>query len=208
MAVGKSTTKSVALILGSVRAGRNGPRVAKLVTETIQKNLPEEIELKVIDLAEWNFPIFDQAEIPFTVKGWENYTSEITRNWSREISGHDGFIFLVPEYNSSYAGPLKNAFDYLYNEWAGKTAVLINYGARPVNALRGGSHFNDVISDLQMKVSSLIPKISVSTMDREKTAAGDDLVFYEESVKQQVQADIATAWDEAVKSLLTAPASA
>ncbi|EPS36446.1 hypothetical protein H072_10038 [Dactylellina haptotyla CBS 200.50] len=210
MAQGKtSTTKSVALIVSSVRPGRNGPKMAKLVTESIQKNLPTDVVLKVIDLQDWNLPVFTESEIPFTVKSWEDYSSETSRNWSREISSHDAYIFMVPEYNNSYAGSLKSAFDYLYNEWMNKPAMIVNYGARPADMLFGGKHFRDILSIFQMKLPANTPRISISTMDREKTAAGEDLVFYDANVEQQVRADVSAAWEETLKHVLApSPASA
>ncbi|KAK6343858.1 hypothetical protein TWF696_007513 [Orbilia brochopaga] len=212
MAQGKSTSSSIALIISSVRPGRNGPKVAKLVAETIQKSLPKDVVLKIVDLAKWNLPVFGQAEIPFTIKSSELYGSEIAREWSREISSHDGFIFLVPEYNGSYAGTLKNAFDYLYNEWSGKPAMVVSYGGRPADMLNGGKHFSDILSSLQMKLPSVLPRVSIATLDREKTAAGQDLVFYETEVETQVRSDITAAWEGVLKilraSALVSPASA
>ncbi|EWC43955.1 hypothetical protein DRE_01307 [Drechslerella stenobrocha 248] len=211
MAAGMSTPASVAVIIPTVRPGRNGPKVAKLVIETIQKALPKGVTLKIIDLAEWKLPVFEGAEVPFTITNSELYSSDISRRWSREISGHQGYIFLVPEYNGSYAGSLKNAVDYLYNEWSKKAAMIVNYGAQPAEALKGGNHFTGVLSQLQMKVPSVLPKVSVSTLDREKTAAGEDLVFYKEEIKSQVQDEIALAWQSMLRSLQlssVSPASA
>ncbi|KAF3916642.1 hypothetical protein ABW20_dc0104608 [Dactylellina cionopaga] len=209
MAVSKTMSKSIALVISSVRPGRNGPKMAKFVIETIQKSVPSDVTLKVIDLAEWKLPIFEQPEIPFTIQSSELYSSEISQKWSSEISSHDGFIFMVPEYNGSYASSLKNAFDYLYNEWSGKSAMLVNYGARPVHMLNGGKHFNDILTQLELKLSTVIPKISVSTMDREKTAAGEDLVFYAKEVEEQVRSDVTAAWESLLKvTYNTTPVSA
>ncbi|KAF3087307.1 hypothetical protein TWF569_008919 [Orbilia oligospora] len=211
MALGKSSTKSVAVIISSVRPGRNGPKVAGFIIDTLKKTLPQDVSLKIVDIAEWKLPTFEQAEIPFLIQSPELYSNELATRWSREISSHDGFIFLVPEYNGSYAGSLKNAFDYLYNEWSGKPAMIVNYGGRPVEMLYGGKHFTDILSQLQMKLSSILPKISIATMDREKTAVGQELVFYEKSVEEQVRSDIFNAWEDILKNLQVSsvsPASA
>ncbi|KAK6357670.1 hypothetical protein TWF718_001978 [Orbilia javanica] len=202
MALGKSSSsKSVAVIISSIRPGRNGPKVANLILDTIKKTAPQDVSVKVIDLAEWKLPTFEQPEIPFLIQSPELYSSEIATRWSREISSHDGYIFLVPEYNGSYAGSLKSAFDYLYNEWSGKAAMIVSYGGRPVEMLNGGKHFSDILSQLQMKLPSVLPKISIATMDREKTAAGEGLVFYEKEVEDKVRSDISTAWEDVLKTL-------
>lgn len=68
--------------------------------------------------------------------------------WSATIAGHDGFIFVTPEYHHSTSGALKNAIDYLYREWNNKAAAFISYGSaagvRAVELLRA------VASELQI----------------------------------------------------------
>ncbi|RVD80201.1 uncharacterized protein DFL_008106 [Arthrobotrys flagrans] len=185
--------------------------MANFIIDTIKKNVPQDVSLKIVDLAERKLPTSEQSEIPLTIQSPELYSNELATRWSREISSHDGYIFLVPEYNGSYAGSLKSAFDYLYNEWSGKAAMIVSYGARPVEMLNGGKHFSDILSQLQMKLPSVLLKISVSTMDREKTASGESLVFYEKAVEDQVRSDISNAWEGVLKGLQVSnvsPASA
>jgi NAD(P)H-dependent FMN reductase len=40
----------------------------------------------------------------------------------------DGYVLVSPEYNNGMPGGVKNAIDYLYNEWIGKPALIITYG--------------------------------------------------------------------------------
>ena len=40
----------------------------------------------------------------------------------------DAFVFVFPEYNHGLNAPLKNALDFLYQEWAHKPAGLVTYG--------------------------------------------------------------------------------
>ncbi|KAF3940820.1 hypothetical protein ABW19_dt0203224 [Dactylella cylindrospora] len=211
MAVAKSTSQSIAIIIGSARPGRNATRVTKFIIDSIRENIPKDIRVKVIDIAEWNFPAFELPEIPFLVKSPEDYSTELARRWSREISSHQGFIFLVPEYNGSFAGALKNAFDYLYNEWSNKPAMIVSYGARPAHMLNGGKHFTDILNQLQMKLPTVLPRLSVATMDREKTAASADLVFYEKEVEEQHRREVLEGWESILKNLKASnvsPASA
>jgi len=41
-------------------------------------------------------------------------------------------IFVTPEYNAGIPGGLKNALNYIYNEWLNKPAPIISYGVRPL----------------------------------------------------------------------------
>ena len=44
------------------------------------------------------------------------------------FGGFGGFVFLVPEYNHSFPGALKNALDYIYREWNDKAVGIVSYG--------------------------------------------------------------------------------
>ncbi|MDT8296767.1 MAG: NADPH-dependent FMN reductase, partial [Spirochaetaceae bacterium] len=57
------------------------------------------------------------------------YVHQHTKDWSKSISEADGFVFITPEYNHGYSPALKNAVDYLYNEWKGKPALMVGYGS-------------------------------------------------------------------------------
>ena len=71
----------------------------------------------------------------------QKYENQHTKKWSRLIDEADAFIFVTAEYNHGYTAPLKNAIDYLYNEWKNKPAAFISYGGisagtRAVQALK------------------------------------------------------------------------
>jgi NAD(P)H-dependent FMN reductase len=65
----------------------------------------------------------------------------ITRGvWSAKITSFDGYVFVTPEYNHGTSAALKNAIDFLHQEWTNKAAGFIAYGstmgARAVENLR------------------------------------------------------------------------
>ena len=65
----------------------------------------------------------------------------ITREHGRRRLLHStGTSFVTPEYNHATSGALKNAIDFLHNEWINKAAGFIGYGgmsgARAVENLR------------------------------------------------------------------------
>jgi NAD(P)H-dependent FMN reductase len=83
-----------------------------------------DLTLSLIDLAEVNLPFLDEPEIP----AHHHYQNEHTKAWSKTISGYDGFVLVFPQYNWGYPAVLKNALDYLYDEWARKPVSLMCYG--------------------------------------------------------------------------------
>jgi NAD(P)H-dependent FMN reductase len=81
---------------------------------------------EVIDLKDWPLPMDDEPAVP----AGGVYEFEHTRAWSRKIASADAFVFVTPQYNWGYPAPLKNALDHLYQEWGGKPATIVTYGAR------------------------------------------------------------------------------
>ncbi len=94
---------------------------------------------EMLDLAEINLPFLDEPALP-GAPGY--YQHEHTRQWAEMIDGADGFVLVAPEYNHGYTPVLKNALDYLYDEWLHKPVAFASYGgaaggARAVEQLRG-----------------------------------------------------------------------
>ena len=111
----------IGIILGSNRPGRICRAMGEWVLKAMQH---ENLEIDLIDLAEINLPFLDEPELP----AHHHYQKEHTRRWSQLISGYDGFILLVPQYNWGYPAVLKNALDFLFDEWADKPVSTLCYG--------------------------------------------------------------------------------
>jgi NAD(P)H-dependent FMN reductase len=81
-------------------------------------------ELLVADLAEIALPFMDEPNHPRL----RQYTKPHTKAWSAIVDAVDAFVFVMPEYNHGFNAPLKNAIDYLVQEWAYKPVGLVSYG--------------------------------------------------------------------------------
>ena len=131
----------IAVILGSTRPGRNGAGVADWVMEQAADR-PATYEL--IDLVDFPLPHLDEAMPP----AYRAYANDHTKQWSAKIASYDGFIFVTPEYNHSTSGVLKNAIDYLYNEWNNKAAAFVAYGS--LGGARAIEHLRGIAAELQI----------------------------------------------------------
>jgi len=80
--------------------------------------------VEVADLAEIDLPLLDEPDHPRL----RRYTKQHTRDWSATIDASDAFVFVTPEYNHGYPAPLKNAIDYLHEEWKHKPVGFVSYG--------------------------------------------------------------------------------
>lgn len=115
----------IAIIVGSTRQHRRGRLVADWVYEYGRTNSPAGVEFDLVDLSDFSLPVLDE---PYPA-AWGIYQNDHTRRWAETIDVYDGYVFVVAEYNHGVPGPLKNAIDYLYDEWNNKSAGFVSYGA-------------------------------------------------------------------------------
>jgi NAD(P)H-dependent FMN reductase len=110
------------IIIASTRPGRVGLPVGQWFHERAVQHGGFAVELA--DLAELNLPLMDEPKHPRL----SQYTHQHTRDWSATVDAADAFVFVTPEYNHGYTAPLKNAIDYLNQEWAYKPVGFVSYG--------------------------------------------------------------------------------
>ncbi|MBQ1047249.1 GNAT family N-acetyltransferase [Micromonospora sp. C51] len=115
----------VLVITASSRPGRLGPAITDWFVRTVRPAATSDaITVDVADLADVALPFLDEPEHP--VHG--SYRHEHTRRWSRTVAAADAFVVVTPEYNFGMPAVLKNAFDFLYQEWAWKPVAFVSYG--------------------------------------------------------------------------------
>ncbi|MEO6903661.1 MAG: NAD(P)H-dependent oxidoreductase [Bacteroidia bacterium] len=120
----------IAIISGSVRAGRSSHNVAQYFKNYISENKLATTE--ILDLKEFNFPIIEER-LSLNPK-----PSASEKLFSEKITKANAVIVVFPEYNGGYSAGIKNAIDLLYNEWYRKPIGLVcvssgNFGG--VNSL-------------------------------------------------------------------------
>jgi len=144
-------SKKIKLIIGSTRQGRNAFPIAEWL---VAQAKTEGIDLEVLDLQAINLPFFDAPVPPAYMP---TQTPE-GKAWQAMVADGEGFVFLTPEYNRSITAPLKNAIDFLAQEWKEKPAVIVSYGY--IDGGKGAmSHLVDILSEQKMKIVE--PKVSI-----------------------------------------------
>ncbi|KAF3764424.1 hypothetical protein M406DRAFT_356543 [Cryphonectria parasitica EP155] len=208
-----STKKSfkVGIICGSTRSVRVGPQVTAFVRDTISHHLSSQagkgtkappVSLEIIDIENFNLPLFDEIVIPQAVTEPSGYAHEHTRAWSACVSSYHAFVFVTPQYNWGIPASLKNAVDYLYNEWKGKPAMVVSYGGH--GGGRAAEALRTVCQGLKMGVVE--KTVNMSFPDRDfggKCYVGGDLGLAEEGSKvwEKEKEDILAVWDEMANKL-------
>lgn len=110
------------IIVGSVRPGRIGLPIARWVEDAAAAHGGFDIDF--VDLVELGLPFMDEPNHPRL----RTYTKQHTIDWSARVEAADAFIFVTPEYNHSFSPALKNALDFLNQEWWRKPAAFVSYG--------------------------------------------------------------------------------
>lgn len=83
------------------------------------------LDHEVVHFGAFDLPILDEA-IP---GGAGMYENEHTKAWAEALRPFDAYIVVTPEYNHSVPGPLKNAIDFVGQEFAHKPIAFVSYGA-------------------------------------------------------------------------------
>ena len=180
----------VAIIVGSTRPGRKGEAVARWVYEIAGSRGDAEFELG--DIKDYDLPLLDEAVSPIL----SQYSNDHTKAWSAKIASFDAFVFATPEYNHATSGALKNAIDYLYNEWNNKAAGFVGYG--DAGGTRAVEHRRLVMGELMLADVRAQVALSLHT-DFENFCVFKPAPHHEKSVHDVL--DQVIAWGGALRSL-------
>jgi len=89
------------------------------------------------------------------------YTLPHTIAWSERVDAADAFNFVTPEYNHSYSPALKNAIDFLKQEWDHTPVGFVSYGASAAGT-RGVAALDSVLSFMGMR--KVAPSVDISSV--------------------------------------------
>jgi NAD(P)H-dependent FMN reductase len=180
------------IITSTTRPGRKGIAVANWITELARQNGKYEVEL--LDLAVINLPMMDEPNHPRLQK----YEHEHTKQWSTIIQSADAFIIVLAEYNFGFPAPIKNALDYLYNEWKYKPVAFVSYGGI-AGGMRSMQMLKQVVTAMHMMpiVESVNIPFFAKHVDEQTVFHPEDVVI--KSADTMFKA--LERWTEAMKPL-------
>jgi len=138
--------KNIKIILGSTRQGRTAEKIGQAIKHIADKRA--DVQVDIIDLQEYNLPFLYQETPP---SKRTEVTDPAIKKWSDIISAADGFIMVVPNYNSGYPGVLKNALDLLDKEWNNKPVALVGYSGGKKGGMEAVTSLKPVLEELHMK---------------------------------------------------------
>lgn len=178
------TTLNIGIIIGSTREGRVSPQVAQWVKEIADKR--GDANYTVIDIADYKLPLLGEA----------GSDASGAAAWSQAVAQQDGFVFIVQEYNHSITGALKNALDFLREEWNNKAAGIVSYGS--VGGARAAEHLRGILGELSVADVRVHPALSLFT-DFENGTDFKPAAVQTDSVNQML--DQVIPWSTALKTI-------
>jgi NAD(P)H-dependent FMN reductase len=134
---------NLTVIIASTRPGRSGLPIAQWFTSQAESH--GAFDVVVADLAELNLPLMDEPNHPRL----RRYLHQHTKDWSAIVEASDAFVIVTPEYNYGYPAPIKNAIDYLHDEWKHKPVGFVSYGGVAAGT-RAVQQLKQVVTTLSM----------------------------------------------------------
>jgi NAD(P)H-dependent FMN reductase len=131
------------VIIGSTRPGRAGLPIATWFADRARSH--GGFDLEVVDLAELNLPLLDEPGHPRL----RQYVHQHTKDWSAIAEASDAFVIVTPEYNHGYPAALKNAIDFLHEEWRDRPVGFVSYGGVSAGT-RAVEQLKQVVTTLRM----------------------------------------------------------
>lgn len=186
----------VGIIIGSTRPTRVGDQVGKWVYEQAKNSGKAEFEL--VDIKDYDLPLLNEKKT--AAEGPQNYEHEYTKRWSKKIQSFDCFIFVTPEYNHGVPASLKNALDYLYEEWNDKVCGFVGYGS--ASGFRVVESLRLICAELQMATVRNQVALNLST-DFENYTKFRPVSSHEKKLFKLI-GDVVN-WGQAMKSMREGP---
>jgi len=138
----------VVVIVGSTRAGRLAPSIARWFVGQIEQR--DDMLTDVIDILGTALP-----------NSLDETDPEVVALRPR-LAAADAFVLVVPEYNRSIPGPLKTLIDNYNAEWVAKPVGFVSYGLSMAGGVRAVEHLRQIFAEFHsfgMKDFVTFPRI-------------------------------------------------
>ncbi len=186
----------IKVIAGSTREGRFSDKAATWIAEEFKKH--DNVEVEVLDLRDYEMPFFDSSVSPSFKQ--EPYTNDAVARFTKKIAEGEAFVVVTPEYNRGTSAVLKNALDWVYQEWGNKPIAFVAYGsvggARAVEQLR--------LNAIELQMAPIREAIHFEGSDYFPMYFGGtdpEAMFAKYSEKAQSMAKQLVKWGEALRAL-------
>jgi len=120
--------EKISILLGSIRQGRQGIKVANYLARELQQRGKR---VNLIDPLQFPGLLIFQERFRYLKDPNEDLVKV-----QQMLDESDGFVAVSPEYNYSYSPVLKQTIDYFFNEFKFKPMALVGYSGGPFGGAR------------------------------------------------------------------------
>ena len=142
-----------AIILGSIRIGRQSHRIAYYLERKLRER---GIDVIMIDLAEHPLPMMEEDN------GRLRSAADDISIIGAQLKEADSMILVSPEYHGSFSGVLKNALDFYWAEFKKKPIGVVTTGSGKMGGINASTQMQHVVLSLgayPLPTKLLIPEI-------------------------------------------------
>jgi len=184
------------IIVASTRPSRAADKVVPWVVN--QAALHDAFETEVLDLRDWQLPMFSEHAGSIGDPKDPSYSDQIVRQWNRKIAEGDAYIVITPEYNHSVPGELKNAIDSVFFSFAfrNKPMAMVGYSGGIGGAIRAIEHLAQIA--VEQEAAPLRSTVVLPFVDKAFTADGEPADHATE-VSLQILLDDLAWWAAALR---------
>ena len=126
----------VAIILGSIRVGRQTHKIAYYLENKLQER---EVEADMIDLLHYQLPLMEERA------GRNPEQLPVVAEVGEKLKAADAMILVTPEYHGTFSGVLKNAIDYYWNEFKKKPVGVVTATNGKMGGINASTQLQHVI---------------------------------------------------------------
>jgi len=144
-------TRSFAVLLGSTRSDRVGPRAATLVTRELERRGHV---VHLVDPLELQLPVLDRMYKEHPAGEAPEHLERLAVLY-RSV---DGFLVVSGEYNHGIPPALKNLLDHFLEEYFWRPSGIVCYSAGGFGGVRAAMQLRMTLAELGMpSIPSLLP---------------------------------------------------
>jgi NAD(P)H-dependent FMN reductase len=142
---------SIAVLLGSMRRERMGPRAARLVIDELERRGHV---IHLVDPVELQLPLLDRMYKEHPAGEAPEQLEQLAALY-RSV---DGFLVVSGEYNHGIPPALKNLLDHFLEEYSWRPSGIVCYSAGGFGGVRAAMQLRMTLAELGMpSIPSLLP---------------------------------------------------
>ncbi len=187
----------IPVILGTVRRNRESSKVAKFALDCLQEF--DRVKTELLDLKEMDLPMMEER-----LRFRDDAPASVIA-FSETVKQADAIVIVTPEYNGSYPGVLKNAMEYLKDEYRRKPFGIITVSAADTGGILCLSALRQMVlylGGVPIPASLLVSRVRESFDSQGKPADPgmakrakvffDELLWFTEAFSTQKKKDSST----------------